>query len=101
MTNQLAKRPPDIDPEFAAIYDSVDDSELPRKSDRPASPSNQSGGATANGGSPRKEDDFEALARMAKENQANQVDRKELPVGRQIEHDVTNICKLGWDYLTR
>lgn len=96
MTNQLAKRPTDIDPEFAAIYDSVDaesaSAELPRSA-KPRSDSINPPG--------RKEDDLEALARMAKEREANSIDRKTLPVGNQIEHDVTNIVKLGWDYLTR
>lgn len=96
MTNQLAKRPTDIDPEFAAIYDSVDaesaSTELPRSA-KPRSDSVNPPG--------RKEDDLEALARMAKENQANQVDRKTLSTGSQIEHDVTNIVKLGFDFLTR
>lgn len=79
--SNLAK-PIKLDPEFAAAY-------------------SDSQGAVAEVDS--HEDDFQIFQRMAEDNRRKGIDRKQFAPGSfdQIEADVTNICKLGFDFLTR
>lgn len=96
-----------IDPEFAEVYAQTVSGKPDSESagvNQTYSPKPQSGGATATapGGSP----EFEALEEMAAiaiRNQKTAIDRRTLPAGSfdQIENDLSNTLKLGWDILTR
>ncbi len=95
MTNKLARRVP-IDPEFEAVYESAE-GDLPGSAEPPADSSHSTG--------PEKprEDGLQTLDRMAREQQKTAVNRRQFAPGSfdQIETDVSNVFKLGWDFLTR
>lgn len=91
MKNSLAKVQP-IDPEFAACY-----GELHRESE-PSATSAHPPSQTAK----PEEDSLQAATRMLRERQAaDTVDRTKLQGFDLVEHDVSTISKLAWDYFTR
>lgn len=87
--SNLAKRY-ELDPELAALYGS----EEPKAHEPIVETKPRQSSAT-------REDPLETLKRMAEERQAKSVDRRKLSGGDQIEHDLSNVLSVGWDYLTR
>lgn len=93
--SNLAKRY-ELDPELAALYGPEGEAEKVHEPTVEAKPRSQSP-ADAIG----EEDPLMVLKRMAEENQRNSRDRRQLSGLDQVEHDVSNVLKVGWDYLTR
>ncbi len=96
--SNLIKR--DIDPEFAAEFEAADS--MRRESSPSPNTSDNRREATATGGSP-EEDPLLAFKAIAERQQREGLNRKQFQDGSfdQIENDLTNTIKIGWDFLTR
>lgn len=94
MSRQLMKREP-IDPEFAEAYATAEP--------LPAKVSGKSDVRATLADSRSEEDPLLAIKAIAERNQQTAIDRKQLEPGSfdQIENDLSNTLKLGWDILTR
>lgn len=92
-SRQLTSGAPKLDAEFQAVYDAE---VLPKQPESVSVKSDSASPAAIF-------DEFEALAKLAKDRQASSISRKELAPGSfdQIEHDVSTAFRLGWDLLTR
>lgn len=89
--NQLAQRPT-LDPEFEAVYQATNN--VPRSAESKADTADSERA---------EEDSLLALKRIAEQNKAEYVNRKEFADGSfdQVEHDVSNAVRIGWNFLTR
>lgn len=93
-------RSPVIDPEFAAEYEKAQTESVRRVADPSPNTSHQSSEAAAPGGSP---DPLLELKAIAERQQREGINRKQFADGSfdQVENDLTNTLKIGWDFLTR
>lgn len=96
-----------IDPEFAEVYEQANSSSstgpLPRQPESRSNPPNTSSQKERISTQDEAFEGVDALKRLALQNQSTAIDRKTLKPGSfdQIENDVSNAVKLGWDWLTR
>lgn len=99
MTKALAQRSPNIDPDFAAAYAEAESPGMPgqRKPDSQSEAFNPE--VVSKGES--EEDGLQAAGRILFANEQEALKRKEKTGFDQIEHDVSNALKVGWDILTR
>lgn len=98
MSKALSVRGPELDPEIAAIYANE---AVPRQSDSRSNAPSGDGQKTAKE-TPELLNQFERLQAIAEENQRNGIDRKAYADGSfdQVEHDVSNVFKIGFRLLT-
>lgn len=95
-----------IDPEYAKIYEEAARAESvsgqPESATNPADSVVPPRPASTSSASDERFEALEKIAKLAKENQANSIDRRTLPAGSfdQIENDVSNTLRLGWNILT-
>ena len=87
-----------LDPEIQAIYDAQ---VMPRESK--FGPTQSHSVREEESSEEIQEDEFQALRRIAEENRSQYVDRKTFKDGSfdQVEHDVSNVVRIGWNLLTR
>lgn len=86
----------ELDPELAALFEETTVHE-PEVQARPKAPSGVTPAVSS-----EEEDPLLVLKAMAERQQAAARDRRELAPGFDtVENDVSNVLKVGWDFITR